>query len=95
MEKKDIFKLLKADLGMLTADGLRRKQLNQCIDAALALIEREGIVLYEPYSAEDGQLILMYASYLHRKRATNEPMPRMLRYALNNRVLGRGDGGCC
>lgn len=45
-------------------------------------------MLQEPYSIEDGHLIMMYAAYLFRKRATEEPMPRMLRWALNNRIFG-------
>ena len=38
---------------------------------------------------EDGQLVEMYAAYLIRKRATAEGMPRMLRWALNNRLFGQ------
>jgi hypothetical protein len=29
----------------------------------------------------------MYTSYLWRKRAEDAPMPRMLRWALNNRIM--------
>lgn len=36
---------------------------------------------------QDGMLIVMYAAWLYRKRATGEGMPRMLRYTLNQRVL--------
>ena len=43
-------------------------------------------------SLEDAQLILMYAAYLFRKRATDEGMPRMLRWALNNRIFSGGGG---
>lgn len=91
MTQSDIFELLKTDIGMVTIDDRRSALLNQEINAAISFIRREGVDLEEPYSVEDGELILMYASYLHRKRATNEPMPRMLRYALNNRVLGGAD----
>ena len=49
---------------------------------------REGVTLTN--SAEDAQLIIMYAAYLYRKRATNEGMPRMLRWALNNRIFSGG-----
>ena len=36
----------------------------------------------------DCNLIVMYTSYLYRKRVGDDPvMPRMLRYALNNRVF--------
>lgn len=35
----------------------------------------------------------MYAAYLVRKRATEEAMPRMLRWALNNRLFSQKAGG--
>ena len=55
------------------------------------MITREGINLTE--SIEDGNLIVMYAAYLYRKRADSSPvMPRMLRYALNNRVFSEKMG---
>lgn len=41
-------------------------------------------------TVEDGQLVVMYAAYLYRKRADDAPvMPRMLRYALNNRLFSQ------
>lgn len=84
--------LLQLDLNILHPDDNRAKQLEHLIDAAVSMINREIGVnskrLVEPYSTEDAQLIVMYASYMYRKRSTNEPMPRMLRYALNNRVFG-------
>lgn len=61
--------------------------LSDLISAAESMIKREGIVL-DINDIEDCNLIVMYASYLYRKRAEdNQPMPRMLRYALNNRLL--------
>lgn len=84
--------LLQLDLNILHPDDNRAKQLEHLIEAAVAMINREvgknGGRLIEPFSTEDAQLVVMYASYLYRKRSTNEPMPRMLRYALNNRVFG-------
>ena len=55
------------------------------------MIAREGVALTD--SIEDAQLVILYAAYLFRKRATNEGMPRMLRWALNNRIFSRGGGG--
>ena len=47
---------------------------------------REGITIND--SVDDDNLIVMYAAYLFRKRAEDTAtMPRMLRYALNNRVI--------
>ena len=37
----------------------------------------------------DSQLVVMYAAWLWRKRDTGEGMPRMLRYALNQRVFSQ------
>ena len=73
-------------------DETRLAQLNHLLDSAVKFITREGVVLTSPYSVEDGQLIIMYAAYLFRKRATDEGMPRMLRWTLNNRIFGKKAG---
>lgn len=93
MTQSDLLTLLQADLNILSPDPTRLAQLNHLIEAALQLITREGVTLQEPFSAEDGQLVIMYAAYLFRKRATGEAMPRMLRWALNNRVFSAKAGG--
>lgn len=87
MTQADLLTLLQADLNLLSPDATRLAQLEHLIQVSLQLISREGVTLQEPYSAEDGQLVIMYAAYLFRKRATDEPMPRMLRWALNNRIF--------
>lgn len=87
MTQEDLLTLLQADLNILQPDATRTAQLTQLINAALQLIAREGVTLQAPFSAEDGQLVVMYAAYLFRKRATVEPMPRMLRWSLNNRIF--------
>lgn len=93
MTQADLLTLLQADLNILSPDPTRLAQLTHLLKAALQLIAREGVTLQEPFSAEDGQLVIMYASYLFRKRATDEPMPRMLRWALNNRIFSAKAGG--
>lgn len=93
MTQADLLTLLQADLNILSPDPTRLAQLNHLIEAALQLIAREGVTLQEPFSAEDGQLVIMYAAYLFRKRATGEAMPRMLRWAMNNRVFSAKAGG--
>lgn len=93
MTQADLLKLLQADLNQLMPDETRLAQLTHLIDTAIQLIRREGTSVTEPYSPEDGQLIVMYAAYLFRKRATNEGMPRMLRWALNNRIFSEKAGG--
>lgn len=61
--------------------------LNFLIDAAQNAIKAEGITI-DFDAIDDCNLIVMYTSYLYRKRVGDDPvMPRMLRYALNNRVF--------
>ena len=83
--------MLQVDLGEMFPSEARAAYLQQCISAAQQYITREGIALTE--SIEDGQLIEMYAAYLVRKRATTEPMPRMLRWTLNNRLFSQKVSG--
>lgn len=85
----EMISLLKIDLGIIgTAYD---PQLDQLLAAAKEMIAREGVTLTD--SIEDAQLVILYAAYLFRKRATDEGMPRMLRWALNNRIFSKGDGG--
>lgn len=79
--------MLQVDLGEMYLNEQRAAYLTQAISAAQAFIAREGITLTD--SIEDGQLVEMYAAYLIRKRATTEPMPRMLRWTLNNRLFSQ------
>lgn len=74
---------LKIDLGISTTAYDSR--LSQYISHAEAEIQREGITLSDGIS--DGELVVMYAAYLWRRRDTGAGMPRMLRYALNNRLF--------
>lgn len=89
MTKEDILTILKANLDLLQVSDERLAFLNHCIDSAIAFIQREGVSFSDPYSVEDGSLIVMYASYLFQKRKTDEGMPRMLRWALNNRLFSQ------
>lgn len=84
-----ILPILKMDLDIHTTK--RDEYLNTLILSAKEFIENEGITLGQSYG--DTLLIEMYAAYLYRKRKENVAMPRMLRYALNNRLLG-GDEQC-
>lgn len=79
--------MLQVDLGEMYPNEQRAAYLTQAISAAQAFIAREGITLTD--SIEDEQLVEMYAAYLVRKRATTEPMPRMLRWTLNNRLFSQ------
>ena len=61
------------------------------IQSARRFITQEGITLSD--SMDDAVLVEMYAAYLYRRRREeNAAMPRMLRYALNNRLLSEKGG---
>ena len=91
MTNAEILTLLQVDLGEMYPSQQRQAYLNQAISAAQAFITREGVTLTD--SVEDGQLVEMYAAYLIRKRAEDTGMPRMLRWALNNRLFSQKAGG--
>nr|DAH56692.1 MAG TPA: Head Tail Connector Protein [Caudoviricetes sp.] len=91
MTAANVLPLLQVDLGELYPTDERKNYLSQVIDAAIAFITREGITLED--TVEDLQLVEMYAAYLVRKRNTTEAMPRMLRWALNNRLFSQKSGG--
>ena len=76
-----ILMALKIDLGITT--NAYDVRLMQYIEAAEAEITREGVTLNEG----DNHLIVMYAAWLWRRRDSGAGMPRMIRWALNNRVF--------
>lgn len=76
---------LKVDLGILRTTAYDER-LKEIIRSSCELIKREGITL-DLNSPEDSQLVVMYSAWIWRKRDTGEGMPRMIRYALNNRVF--------
>ena len=96
MTKSEVLNILKANLNLIfVTNQSLNAHLEQLLNAAIKLIEREGytFILDENdeivFGAEDTQLAVMYASYLYRKRATDEGMPRMLRWALNNAIFSQ------
>lgn len=89
MTDNEILTVLKVDL-QLSTDKLD-PYLLQLIGAAKSYIAAEGIAL--TCSSGDGMLVEMYAAYLYRRRREeNVTMPRMLRYALNNRLFSQKAG---
>lgn len=76
---------LKTDLGITTTAYDDR--LKQYLSNAQAEIQREGVVLGN--SVDDDQLTIMYAAWTWRRRDTGDGMPRMLRFALNNRIFSQ------
>ena len=83
MTDSELLTMLKIDCGITTTAFDER--LAQCVEAAKSEITREGATLVD--TASDSQLVVMYAAWLWRKRDTGEGMPRMLRYAINQRVF--------
>ena len=79
-----ILAMLKVDLGITTE--VYDERLAQYIESAKANIGREGITL-DTEQVDDCMLIIMYSAWTWRKRADGDGMPRMLRYALNNRLF--------
>lgn len=80
---------LKIDLGIMT--DAYDERLEQYIEAAQLEITREGATL-DLSNMADSQIVVMYAAWMWRRRDTGEGMPRMIRYALNNRVFSEKMG---
>lgn len=76
---------LKVDLG-ITTDAYNDRLLSY-LQTAQARIEEEGAILTG--SVDDQLLVVQYAAWMWKRRDTGEGMPRMLRYALNNRIFSR------
>ena len=86
MTDADILVILKKDL-QISSSALDN-YLEALIASARDFIATEGIELTE--SISDAMLIEMYAAYLYRRRREeNVAMPRMLRWALNNRLFSK------
>lgn len=80
-----LLSMLKVDLGIKSTTAYDER-LSQYIEAADQAITEMGAIL--DYSVlKDNQLVVMYAAWTWRKRDSGEGMPRMLRYALNNRIF--------
>lgn len=84
--------MLKTDLGILSTT-LYDERLTSYLSSAMEAIRQEGATTISPSAPLDAQLIVMYAAWTWRKRDSMEGMPRMLRYALNNRVMKEKAGG--
>lgn len=84
--------MLKADLEFVPGNKTKDPYLMHLLRTARQMITREGITLTD--SSEDADLVVMYAAYLYRGRADPKAdMPRMLRYAMNNRLFSAKMGG--
>lgn len=84
MDAAILLKDLKTDLG-IKSETFDDRLLSR-IGTAQERIAAEGATLTD--SEADRDLVVMYAAWLWRSRVSGEKMPDMIRYALNNRVLG-------
>lgn len=84
MDMTSMLEALKVDLGISTAAYDNR--LTQYLEAAGDAIKQEGITL-DIQSYQDAMLQIMYAAWMWRKRDSQDGMPRMLRWLLNNRLF--------
>lgn len=85
MTEQDRLTMLKTDLGF-SATGYDTR-LTQYLNDAEKQIKREGVATLDSSELEDAQLVVMYAAWLWRRRDSGDGMPRMLRWALNNRIF--------
>ena len=92
MTDETLLVMLKFNLEIIPENTAFDDYLTMLITSAKQMITREGITLAD--TVEDGNLVVMYAAYLYRKRAEDNPvMPRMLRWALNNRLFSEKVSG--
>lgn len=89
MNEEMQLRLLKHDLQQSTSAN--DEYLRHLIQAAEALMKREGIINDDSYDYYD--TVIHYASFLFRKRAGNEfQMPKFLRRELNNLIFSQKAG---
>lgn len=84
-QSQALLSMLKVDLGIMATTAYDER-LVQYLENAAASIAEEGATL-DLDILKDKQLVVMYAAWTWRKRDSGEGMPRMLRYALNNRIF--------
>ncbi len=84
MDMTAMLEALKVDLGIST--NAYDSRLTQYLQAAAQAIETEGITL-DLQDYQDSMLQIMYAAWLWRKRDSQDGMPRMLRWLMNNRLF--------
>lgn len=90
MTDQERLNALKTDLGITATEYDER--LSQYLAGAVTEIEREGATLDLDGSIDDNNIVIDFAAWTWRKRDTGEGMPRMVRYALNNRILAEKMG---
>ena len=88
MTDEQLLAMLKVDIGFSSSGNTKiDDRLIQLIKVAEKNIRSEGATTLNRNNIDDAQLIVMYAAWLWRRRDTQDDMPRMVRYAINNRVF--------
>ena len=86
MDDQGRLALLKANVSAI-GSTIYDELFTSLLTSSKSMIEREGITL-DLGAVEDNNLIVGYATWLFQQRDNPAmPMPRWLRYALNNKVL--------
>lgn len=89
MDNAEILSLVRADLEQPT--HAVDEFLAHLIGVARNKIDEHGIKTFDDDCPGDCGLLVMYTSYLYRKRKATTPeeseMPRMLKYSIHNRVM--------
>ena len=75
---------LKVDLGISTS--VYDSRLKEYLRGAAENIKKEGITL-DLQNFGDSNLQIMYAAWMWRRRDSQDGMPRMLRWQMNNRLF--------
>ena len=84
----DCLELLKCELQNPPA---KDEYLIFLLGTAEQQIAEKGVTIGD--TVQDTHLVIQWASWLYRKRATNEAMPRMLSYELHSRLTKEKGGG--
>ena len=91
-----IIDMLKEDLGRRNPSDATLAYLQMLIGTAKEEISGERVAIPEEITdPADVNLVVTYASWLYRKRASageDSEMPRSLRYLLNNRAFSNREG---
>lgn len=83
---------LKIDLGIINSTVYDSRLLS-LLNVAKQSIIREGAKTLDETNIEDGELIIDYARWQWINRREPTPMPRDLRWRLNNRIFAEKAGG--
>lgn len=92
MPNNQMLTRLKIDIGIINST-IYDERLTSLLDVARCEIIREGAATLSDANIDDAELIIDYARWLWDKRREPTPMPRDLRYRLNNRIFAEKMAG--